>query len=218
MSDQREKILACACDLYLAEGLDGFSMRKLAKEVGVTAPALYRHYENREHVLADVVREAYSEFTRKLYRALEGATALERFARSGEGYLEFALKHPRWYQILFTAPEQLGMTRLPDDIEAMGCAVHQFWVDRVRECQDAGILKEGDPMQVSLTMWAHAHGLVSLYHHGHFRMDEETFRAQFERSGTTMMCGVATDDFADELAARMEAGTIAGAQAYTTRG
>jgi AcrR family transcriptional regulator len=218
MSEQRDKILACACDLYLAEGLDGFSMRKLAKEVGVTAPALYRHYESREHVLADVVREAYSEFTAKLYRALEGATAVERFARAGQGYLEFALKHARWYQILFTAPEQLGMTKLPDDIEAMGCAVHQFWVDRVRECQDAGILKEGDPMQVSLTMWAHAHGLVSLYHHGHFRMDEETFRAQFERSGSTMLCGVATDGFAGDLAARLEAGAPAGAPTYTTRG
>jgi AcrR family transcriptional regulator len=213
MSEQREKILGCACDLYLAEGLDGFSMRKLAKEVGVTAPALYRHYESREHVLADVVREAYGEFSGKLYRALEGPTPFERFARAGAGYLEFALKHPRWYQILFTAPEQLGMTALPDDIEAMGCAVHQFWVDRVRECQDAGILKEGDPLQISLTMWAHAHGLVSLYHHGHFRMDEATFRAQFARSGATMMAGMATDDFAAELATRVDAGAGAGAQA-----
>jgi len=218
MSEQRERILACACDLYLAEGLDGFSMRKLARDVGVTAPALYRHYESREHVLADVVREAYAEFTGKLYRALEGSTALDRFFRAGDGYLEFALKHARWYQILFTAPERLGMTKLPDDIEAMGCAVHQFWVDRVRECQDAGILRAGDPMQISLTMWAHAHGLVSLYHHGHFRMDEPTFRSQFERSGMTMMGGVATDAFARELAARLEAGSIAGAQAYTTRG
>jgi AcrR family transcriptional regulator len=43
MSDQRDAILAAACDLYLRSGLDGFSMRKLAREVGVTAPALYRH-------------------------------------------------------------------------------------------------------------------------------------------------------------------------------
>lgn len=211
MSEQRDKILGCACDLYLSEGLDGFSMRKLAKEVGVTAPALYRHYESREHVLADVVREAYGEFTGKLYRALEGATALERFSRAGEGYLDFALTHPRWYQILFTAPEQLGMSQLPDDIEAMGCAIHQFWVDRVRECQDAGILVEGDPVQISLTMWAHAHGLVSLYHHGHFRMDEGTFRTQFQRSGALMMCGLATGGFADELAVRLDTTAIAGA-------
>ncbi|GMV06126.1 MAG: hypothetical protein AMXMBFR53_24020 [Gemmatimonadota bacterium] len=200
MSDQREKILGCACELYLAHGLEGFSMRKLAREVGVTAPALYRHYENRDHVLADVVREAFREFTAYLYRALEGRTPLERFFRAGEGYLDFALKNPRWYEILFISPEQLGMSAMPDDIEAMGCAIHQFWVDRVRECQDAGILREGDPVQVSLTMWAHAHGLITLYHHGHFRMDEKTFREEFERSGAVMMTGIATETFAAQLA------------------
>src|SRR5690606_6240441 len=47
MSEQRERILACACELYLTDGLDGFSMRKLARSLGVTAPALYRHYESK---------------------------------------------------------------------------------------------------------------------------------------------------------------------------
>jgi AcrR family transcriptional regulator len=202
MSDQHDKILACACELYLEDGLDGFSMRKLAKQVGVTAPALYRHFESREHVLAGILREAHREFTGQLYRALEARTPLERFFQAAEGYLDFALKHPRWYYLLFIAPEQLGMEQLPDDIEAMGCAIHQFWVDRVRECQDAGILKAGDPVQTSLTMWAHAHGLLSLYHHGHFSMDEATFRAQFEMSGARLMAGVATDTFAAELSER----------------
>lgn len=199
MSDQRDRILACACELYLAEGLDGFAMRKLAREVGVTAPALYRHYESREHVLADVVREAHREFAAYLYRALEGHTPLERFFRAGQGYLDFALKNARWYQLLFIAPEQMGMSKLPDDIEDMGRALHQFWVDRVRECQDAGILRPGDPRHVSLTMWGHAHGLLSLFHHGHFRMDEATFRRTFERSGATMLIGVATQGFAQQL-------------------
>ena len=62
MPAQREKILACACELYLETGLPGFSMRKLAKNVGVTAPALYRHYDGKEKVLADVVREAYQAY------------------------------------------------------------------------------------------------------------------------------------------------------------
>lgn len=213
MSEQREKILDCACGLYLADGLEGFSMRKLARQVGVTAPALYRHYENREHVLTEVVREAYREFTGTLYRALEGRTPLERFSRAGEGYLDFALKNARWYQLLFISPEQLGVGALPEDIEAMGCAVHQFWVDRVRECQGAGILREGDAMQISLTMWAHAHGMITLYHHGHFRMDEQTFRREFAASGATMMAGVATETFAAELAREVGAIQTAGAHA-----
>jgi AcrR family transcriptional regulator len=204
MSDtQRDRILGCACELYLKDGLDGFSMRKLAREVGVTAPALYRHYMNKEHVLADVVREAFREFTAYLYRALEGRTPWERLAKAGEGYLEFALEHPRWYEILFIAPEQMGMEGLPDDLEAQGCAVHQFWVDRVRECMDQGLLRQGDPLQASLTMWAHAHGMVTLFNHGAFRVDVDTFRAQFRASGARMLMGLATEDFAAEVVEQM---------------
>lgn len=202
MSDQRDKILSCACELYLTDGLDGFSMRKLARQVGVTAPALYRHYGSREHVLTDLVREAYRAFSAVLYRALEGRTPLDRFQRAGEGYLDFALGEERWYSLLFIPAEQMGMAELPEDVEAMGCAIHQFWVDRVRECMDAGCFKAGDPVQVSLTMWAHAHGLISLYLGGHFRMDETAFRVLFEESSLRMIMGLATDEFAEGLAGR----------------
>ena len=74
MLDPRESILACASDLYLTDGLEGLSMRKLAKEVGVTAPALYRYYDGREAVLADLVREAHRVFLGYLRRGLEAPT------------------------------------------------------------------------------------------------------------------------------------------------
>jgi AcrR family transcriptional regulator len=199
MSEQREHILACACDLYLEKGLDGFSMRKLAKQVGITAPAIYRHYDGREEVLSDILREAHQTFSQYLYRALSAPTPLERFFGAGEGYLDFVFDHPRWYGMLHTAPEHLGMESVPDDIKAMGCAIHQFWIDRVRECMEAGILKAGDPIETSVTMWAHAHGMVQLYHQGQFRMTGEEFRLLFKDSGARMMMGVATDDFAREL-------------------
>ena len=199
MPAQREKILACACELYLEIGLHGFSMRKLARNVGVTAPALYRHYDGKEKVLADVVREAYQAYQGYVYRALQAPTAPERFFQAGEGYLDFALEHPRWYKIMFSSPEGLGMTELPDDIEAMGWGVHQFWIDRVRECMQVGILKEADPLQTALTMWAHAHGMILLYHQGIFPMDREEFRSLFKRSGAQIMCGFATPSFAAHL-------------------
>lgn len=205
MSDPREKILAHACDLYLEEGLDGFSMRKLARAVGVTAPALYRHFESREHVLGEVVREAYREFSAYLYRGLEGRTAQERLSKAGDGYLEFALEHPRWYQMVYIAPERLGVEALPEDIEAQGCAIHQFWVDRLRECMHDGLLRPGDPAEVGLTLWAHTHGLIRLYHTGHLRMDEEQFRALYRASGARILMGMATETYRAEIARRMEA-------------
>ena len=202
MSNQREQILASAVELYLQDGLDGFSMRKLARQVGVTAPALYRHYDGKEHVLADVMREAHRAFMSYLDRAIEAPTPLERFSGATDGYLDFALEHPRWHAILCFGPEQLGMVELPEDIEAMSCARHQFWIDRVRECMDAGILKDGDPTQTALTMWAHAHGLLQLHRQGHLQIDEAEFRVLFQESGARLMCGVATEAFAAELAKR----------------
>ena len=199
MPAQRERILACACELYLETGLPGFSMRKLAKNVGVTAPALYRHYDGKEKVLADVVREAYQAYQGYVYRALQASTPIERFFQAGEGYLDFALENPRWYKIMFSSPERLGMKELPDDIEAMGWGVHQFWIDRVRECMQVGILKEADPLQTALTMWAHAHGMILLYHQGFFPMDREEFQSLFEKSGARMMSGFATSSFVGQL-------------------
>ncbi len=202
MSEQRDRILLRACELYLSDGLEGFSMRKLAKQVGVTAPALYRHYDGREAVLADVVREGYRTFMRYIYRALGAPTPLDRFFGAADGYLDFVFDHPRWYSILFTGPEHLGMEALPEDIETMHGAIHQFWIDRVRECMEAGILKKGDPAITSVTMWAHAHGMVQLYSRGHFRLEPKEFRELFEASGARLMAGVATDEFAAELSAR----------------
>lgn len=199
MTDQRDRILECACELYLAHGLDGFSMRKLAKEVGVTAPAIYRHYDGREAVLGDVLREAHRTFSRYLYEALGAPSPLDRFIAAGEQYLRFVIEHPRWYQIMHTAPEHLGMEQVPEDIEALQQATHQFWLDRVRECMEAGILRKQDPEEASMTMWAHAHGMVQLYQQGCLPVSEAEFRELFSASGRRLMAGVATPEFVETL-------------------
>jgi len=195
MSEQRDRILACACELYLADGLEGFSMRKLARNLGVTAPSLYRHFDSKEQVLMEVVREAYERFARHLYSALQGSTPLERFNLAGQGYLDFALEHPRLFEVLFAAPDHLGWESLPKDVEAHACALGQFWNDRVRECMDAGILRRGDPHAIAMTLWAHAHGLLTLFLRGRLRMDVDGFRKLYESSHRRMFAGLATEAF-----------------------
>lgn len=197
--NQRERILTCACELYLEDGLDGFSMRKLAKAVGVTAPALYRHYESKERVLLDVVGEAYDLLVRYLYRALQGRTPEERFRMAGQGYLDFALEQPRYYEVLFANPELMGIGETSPEVETQACAVGQFWQDRVRECMDAGIFRSTDPESIGVTLWAHAHGLISLYLMGALRTDQETFRKLYGASARRVMRGLATPEYGEGL-------------------
>jgi AcrR family transcriptional regulator len=194
MSIQRDEILRCACALYHSEGIDGFSMRKLAKCVGCTAPALYRHFESREEVMQAVVAEAYRMFTQYLYRALEGATPVERFIRAGRAYFDFAMEQQAMYEIIYMPTEVIGAHNLEEGVRDQACAIGQFWTDRVRECVDAGYLADGDPFAISTTLWGHAHGLISIYHRGLLgHMDKDTFRHVMQESFFRVIGGLGTE-------------------------
>ena len=199
MPTQRDQILSAACDLLVTGGLNGLSMRKLASQLGVTAPALYRHYESKETVLVDVVGEAFKVFAQYLYRAVEGRTPVERFTLMRQSFLAFALEHRQYYALLHAAGEIMGRDGLPHDATDHASGVGQFMVDRVREGMECGMLKPGPPEIVAWTIWAHWHGLVSIYHRGFFRIDEAEFRRLFRESSWRLMEGLAEPEFAEEM-------------------
>ena len=188
---QQDKILAKACELYLSDGLKGFSMRKLAKTVGVTAPALYRHYPSREQLLIAVIGEAYRMFAQYIYRGLSGGSPAERLERASTEYLDFALENPEMYEMLYISPHHLGLDDYPPEVAEVAAATGQFWQDRIRECIQAGIFRDGDPDELSLTMWAHAHGLITIYLRGMCPLVEDDFRMVYRQSGRRMMEGLA---------------------------
>ena len=197
--EQRDRILGCACDLYLADGLEGFSMRKLARSLGVTAPALYRHYESKERVLLDVVGEGYRQLVQYLHGALQGRTPEDRFRMAGERFLDFALEHPRYYEVLFMG---VDLVRLEghEDVADQGCALGQFWSDRLREAMGAGLLELRDPQASGVTLWAHSHGLIALYLKGMLPMSEDEFRNLYRDSNARVLKGLGTRHYAGRLA------------------
>lgn len=206
MTEQRERILGCACDLFLEGGVEGFSMRKLAREVGVTAPAIYRHFESREELLLQVVSEAHSILGGYLYGSLSAPTPHERFSAAGEAYLTFALDHPRYYHMMHTFAEHLGLDELPEELEERSAAVHRFWDDRVRECMQSGVLRPDDPDGVGMVFWAQAHGLLSLYLRGLLDLTEVQFRELYSASFARILRGLASPEFKDHLNGHFEAG------------
>jgi AcrR family transcriptional regulator len=162
--ETRERILSEARDLFLERGLEGFSMRVLGERVGISAPAIYRHFADKDALLATLIDASFSTFSGYLARALDGRSPLERFHRSGEAYFAFALENPRAYRLMFlTDCRELGLVRISQEIDERARGTFLFLVDRVRECIDAGIFAPGDPTPVALWVWSQVHGLSSLW-------------------------------------------------------
>ena len=190
MNTSRSDILTAAREVYLEGGIDALTMRTLAGRVGVTATALYRHFSNKEEILTQVIEQGLDVFANYLNRSLAASTPWERFQKSGQEYLRFALEHPRYYETLFmsSARQDIGDCT---DLDARRAATFQFLVDRVTECMEAGLLRRDDPTEAALTTWAHSHGLVTLYFTGKFGDDTDSFRELYNRSCERFCRGLA---------------------------
>ncbi len=197
MAIGRSDIVNAASALFMEYGLRGWTMRGLAGALGVTAPAIYRHFPSKDAVVVGVLKEAYDLEARYLYRALVGSTPIERFGLAGQAYVDFALENSELYLAMHSAKSLLTGDGIPEEVRQLGSAIGQFWHDRVRECLEEGFLKEGNPVEIGTTMWAHAHGLLSIYLHGLTELNEEEFREVFRLSGWRMMEGIGTQKMKD---------------------
>jgi AcrR family transcriptional regulator len=194
MSDLRVRILECALDLYLEEGLKGLSMRHVGEKLGVSATAIYRHYRNKEDLVHNVIGEAVKIFGSYLFAALSARTPEERYLKGCEAYLDFAMEKSKYYDVIFLAPSQLGEEGLPEELQQRSMATFQFLVDRVQECMETGYFRKDDAFSVATTIWAHGHGLVAIYLAKKTHLDEAGFRKLFWESHGRLLQGLRAPD------------------------
>ncbi|MET0794791.1 MAG: TetR/AcrR family transcriptional regulator [Polyangiaceae bacterium] len=190
VDDARALLLTAARDLFLESGVAGFSLREVARRVGISPAAVYRHFEHKEALITAACTQGFQVFSSYLVRALAAPTPLARLLASGEQYRAFGLENPLDYRFIFMSPaEQMcppsafeGGPDLPQD------ATFRFLVDRVSECMAAGVLSPGPAEPVAVFIWAHVHGLISLRLSAHLDVlgDEPAF-AEFYRDSVARL-------------------------------
>lgn len=185
---RRDEIVTAARELCMREGLDALRMRRVADAVGITAPAIYRHFAGKEELVEAVVAGANEVLGRYLRRGLDGADPMSRLKLLVSALLEFSLTERNDYEILFIVGGRLYPDRLP---LAQRSPNFVFWLDRIRECIDTGALRADlDPVLTGISMWAQIQGLVALHLQGRFGNDEEQFRQVFRDSTALFLDGL----------------------------
>lgn len=189
----RERILDAASEIYLEHGLRALTMRRVATHVGVSATAIYRHFESKEDLLLGLVDQGFRLFGDRLYRALEAATPVARLAATGQRYIDFALQHPGYYGLIFVTPQFWSNEELPPAVRKRSHATFRFLVDRVQECMDAGWLaRDQDAERTAHTIWALTHGLVTLHLARKREETEQEFRESFQIAHAQLIQGLQT--------------------------
>ena len=157
----RDDVKRVALDQLAAAGAAGLSINAIARELGVSGPALYRYFAGRDELLTELIVDAYDD----LADALAGSEDLDALARA---YRAWALEQPHRYRLLFGPP-------LP------GYDAHaERLVQAARRSMD--VLQEHVPdFEEAVLDWSRLHGFVSLEIGGNFASIGLDADALFER-------------------------------------
>jgi AcrR family transcriptional regulator len=159
--DLRRALVAEALRVVERHGLEELSLRALARSLGVSPRAPYRHFATKEDLLAAVAAEGMRKSA--AFTAARLATATEPVARlklAVEAYVLFATEHPAAFRVMY-APYAAVSEGAPELLEARAEG-HAAMMALLRDAQDAGKLRPGDPMQLALALWSSMHGLAVL--------------------------------------------------------
>ncbi len=159
----RQALIAAALQMIAERGPAGFSFAEVARAAGVSAAAPYRHFRDRNALVAEIARQGFEQFTIELESAWnqgrpDPVTAIEN---TGKAYLGFARREPAFYAAMF----ETGFP-LEEDAMLLQASDRAFAVLRRAADQVCGLQSKGvrpPALMVALHLWAMSHGIASLF-------------------------------------------------------
>lgn len=166
--ERRARILAAARALFARHGVEGATMRRLADEVGCSAPVLYSHFADKADLLRQLCAEDAAPLLAAMRRAARAPDPLERLRGMARAYIDHALRHPAQFRLMFLTPipsvelRRISAGRAKDD-PALEC-----WAllrASVREAASSGALPRarGGVDALAQALWGAGHGVVALH-------------------------------------------------------
>lgn len=158
---RRAEILEAAERIFVAEGYEGATIRKIADEVGVSSTALYMHFNDKACILHEIVQGVLQQLNvRNAECAGLKLDPVVRLRMILEGYMRWALEHPNAYQLVYCDRGPVSQTPAPPSDLSHQCYEHFAGV--VREIAAQGRLRTGTGDSAAQALWMGCHGVVAL--------------------------------------------------------
>jgi AcrR family transcriptional regulator len=162
----KEALVRAALELIAEKGPAGFTFADAARWAGVSPAAPYRHFRDREALLADVARRGFEEFSAALAKAWDNGQPdiMKAFDRLGRVYLTFAKSEPAYYSAMFEAGVPLDADAALREVSERAFAVLRSAAEKLVAQVSGG--SRPPALMVALHIWSMTHGIASLFSRG----------------------------------------------------
>jgi len=196
----RRALLDEALAIIRVEGVSGVKLREIGARIGVSRTALYRHFADKDALLAAVSTEGFRTLRQELTSAWRAeGRADDAFRAMGVAYVRFAVANPSHYRVMFGGA--LASETPDPELAAEGEGAFRALVDALVELQRDGMIRGDDPMLMATYVWSLVHGMAMLAIDGRLHQQgavEGLLQYAFDRLRT----GIAASPGVDSTPAR----------------
>src|SRR5262245_9717586 len=141
------------------KGVRGLTLREIGARVGVSRMAAYRHFSDKADLLAAIREAGFQQFADALEQARSNAanTFASRLKAMAVAYVRFAAEHPATFEVMFSWNPHQPAPPSPAGVRAFGSLERT-----IRDGQQSGDVRPGDPVVLARLVWAQVHGVSVL--------------------------------------------------------
>ncbi len=163
--DLKVLILEAAKKLFVQQGYESTSIRKIAQEIGFSPTTIYLYYKDKNDLIYALHQVGFTMMRDRFMPLGVVEDPFERLKAVGKNYIEFALDNPEYYEVMFMMKEPMDFLDQQCGSEQWqeGERVLEFLKMTVAPCQQQGYFKGMTVEAVTMQAWAAVHGLVTLH-------------------------------------------------------
>jgi AcrR family transcriptional regulator len=157
--DLYEALLQATLEAVTQKGVQGLSLRAIAQAVGVSPAAPYRHFADKQEMIAAVATRGFEKVALQLEQ-IPPLAPLQKLKALARVYFLFGLEHPDFFALMFGSA--IEDKSLYPNLANAEQDTFLFFVDGIKEAQEANLLKATETEYIALTFWSQIHGFTSL--------------------------------------------------------
>ncbi len=163
--ETRSKILDAARQLFIEQGYDAVTMRKVAQSVEYSPTAIYVHFKDKEALMRELCTEDFDKLAEAFQVVLQIEDPIERLEQVGIAYVNFAIQFPNHYRLMFMTPRPPEVSQVDERKGNIQKDAYALLIAVVQSAMEKKCFRPewSDPDLLAQILWAGVHGVVALH-------------------------------------------------------